>query len=442
MIQVRAKGFGSQPRAFHPPADGPIVVWLRPVAKVSGRLVGAQSGVVRGWKVSALTTPSDGVTARDGYWVGEAETTSDERGRLRHPGHRRREPDPHLPTAGGRPLPGREPVRGAPRRGGQPGQGRRPARGPARGPVPRPPDRRGDPGRPAVRRLPDRDGPAGASSRTNRAGSRSSSCPGMSPFPPRRCRSRMSAPPPPDGVSVKVPEGVDRFSVDPIEVVHAAPPIRGVVLNESGRPIAGAAVQGEWEMTEATRGGVYAAAATTDADGRFALEDIAPDVAVKVSARSREAATAEPVAARAGQPEAMTLRLVRSATSAIGGRVLGPGGRPFPGARIRVHYQRQTSASSRSGGFVAFEGVKEIRTADDGTFRTPRELLRADEYRVEALADGFIAGMTDWVRLAPGDGTSDARHRPDEGDPAARGRGTGRRSSRGPDRGCGRPPVG
>ncbi len=219
-------------------------------------------------------------------------------------------------------------------------------------------------------------------------------------------------------VSVKVPEGVDRFSVDPIEVVHAAPPIRGVVLDESGRPVAGASVRGGWEMTEGTRGGVYVDEATTDADGRFALEAIAPDVAVKVSARSREAATAEPIAARAGQAEALTLRLVRSATSAIGGRVLGPGGRPFPGARIRVHYQKQTGASTRSGGFVAFEGVKEVRTADDGTFRTPRELLLADEYRVEALADGFIAGMTDWVRLAPGEKTAVPDIVLQEGDPA------------------------
>ncbi len=118
LIQVRTRGFGSQPRNFHPPADGPTVVWLRRVAKVSGRLVGAPPGVVHGWKVSALTTPADGVTARDGYWVGEADTTSDERGLFVDPGHRRREPDAHLSTAGGRPLPGREPVRRAPRRGG------------------------------------------------------------------------------------------------------------------------------------------------------------------------------------------------------------------------------------------------------------------------------------------------------------------------------------
>jgi hypothetical protein len=405
LIQVRAKGFGSQPRAFHPPADGPTVVWLRPAAKVSGRLVGAPLGVVHGWKVSALTAPADGVTARDGYWVGEADATSDERGLFGIPDIaagsltltcRPPEGVPYLAenfSAGlraGEDNPVKVAVRRAvrleglyrDRQSGAPIPGVRlyvffPKSGPGRGIV------TDDQGRFSHLVLP---------------GDVSISTPTM----PKPYVST-----PATGFrSVNVPEGVDRFSVDPIEVVHAATPIRGVALDESGRPVAGAAVRGGWEMTEESRGGVYFDEATTDADGRFALEAIAPDVAVKVSARARELSTAEPVAARAGQPEAVTLRLDRSATSAIGGRVLGPGGRPFPGAKIRVHYQKQTSASSRSGGFVAFEGVKEIRTADDGTFRTPRELLRADEYRVEALADGFMSGMTDWVRLAPGEKTA------------------------------------
>ena len=182
--------------------------------------------------------------------------------------------------------------------------------------------------------------------------------------------------------------------------------LRGVALDESGKPAAGASVRGAWQMTEEGRGGVYASGATADADGRFALEDIAPDVDVKVSAQSGDLATTEPVAARAGQKEDLTLRLVRSNTGAVRGRVVGPDGRPIAGALVTVQYWRQNSPNSHSGGFVTFKGTNEIRTTDDGTFRTPRELLRADEYAVEARSDGFIAGRTDWIRLEPGDVTA------------------------------------
>jgi protocatechuate 3,4-dioxygenase beta subunit len=403
-IQVRARGFGSQPRAFRPPTGGPKIVRLRPAAKVSGRLVGGDPDLVRGWKVSALTAPSDGLTARDGYWVGEADTTSDDEGRFEIPAI----------AAGSLTLTCRPPA-GVPYRAENlsaalhAGQDnpvtvnvRRAVRleGVYR-------DRQTAAPIPGVRLhvFFQKSGSSESIVTDDQGGFSQLVLPGDVTVNTATLPKPYVNTPAVGGGSYKVPAGVDRFVVEPFEVNRAAPPLRGVALDESGRPVAGAAIRGTWEMTEEGRGGVYLSAAMADAQGHFALEDLAPDVAVKVSARHRELATTEPVAARAGQTEAVTLRLARSATAAIRGRVLGPGGRPIPGALVKVHYQRQTSFNSRSGGFVTFEAEKEIRTAADGTFQTPRELLRADEYRVEALADGLIAGMTDWTRLAPGDVT-------------------------------------
>ncbi len=84
-IAVRAKGFGSQPRTFHPPTRGPKTVRLSPVAKVSGRLAGGEPAILRGWKVSAWTMSSDGPTGRPGSWIGGAEATSDDEGRFEIP---------------------------------------------------------------------------------------------------------------------------------------------------------------------------------------------------------------------------------------------------------------------------------------------------------------------------------------------------------------------
>ena len=84
-IQVRADGFGNQPRTFYPPSDGAKTIRLRPAASVAGRLVADNPRVVTGWKVSAWTTPADGLKESYGDWVGHAEAVTDDHGRFRIP---------------------------------------------------------------------------------------------------------------------------------------------------------------------------------------------------------------------------------------------------------------------------------------------------------------------------------------------------------------------
>ena len=403
-IAVRAKGFGSQPRTYYPPTRGPKTVRLSPVAKVSGRLAGGEPAILRGWKVSAWTMSSDGPTGRPRARIGGAEATSDDEGRFEIPAIAAgnltitvRPPDgvPYLAenlSAGlraGQDNPITVVVRHAVRLEGQfrDRQSGAPVPGVQLGAIFR------------------RNGRVDTTITDDQGRFSQLVLPGDVSISTSKVPRPYVNTPATGWRTVNVPKEVDRFAVEPIELIRAAPALRGVALDESGKPAAGASVRGAWQMTEEGRGGVYASGATADADGRFALEDIAPDVDVKVSAQSGDLATTEPVAARAGQKEDLTLRLVRSNTGAVRGRVVGPDGRPIAGAVVTVQYWRQNGPSSHSGGFVTFKGANEIRTTDDGTFRTPRELLRADQYAVEARSDGFIAGRTDWIRLEPGDVT-------------------------------------
>ena len=91
--------------------------------------------------------------------------------------------------------------------------------------------------------------------------------------------------------------------------------------------------------------------------------------------------------------------VVPRATVAAEGRVLGPGGEPVGGARVRLSDRESKEKRpgqvvrrrdpSRSGGPIKFAGNAEVLTGPDGSFRTPKELDReVREYQAEFFAEG------------------------------------------------------
>jgi protocatechuate 3,4-dioxygenase beta subunit len=203
---------------------------------------------------------------------------------------------------------------------------------------------------------------------------------------------------------IAVPPGPGRFELKPIEVRRAAPPLRGVVRDEDGRPVPSATVDYVW--SEQNEGGSYRvnADATTDAAGAFALGGIAPGAEVAVTARRKDRITPAPLTAKAGQAEELALRIDPSGTVAVAGRVTGPGGAPVSGAEVKL--TARIMEKGLPGGFhqVAFDEMgSELTTATDGSFRSPKELdRRAAEFRAEVTAPGFKPGLSTWMAADEG----------------------------------------
>src|SRR5262249_8814212 len=154
-------------------------------------------------------------------------------------------------------------------------------------------------------------------------------------------------------------------------------------VDESGQPVAGACVEGTWELWVANFYGISDALATTDAKGSFQLEGIPPLVEVKLSTRGGPRAMLEPLQVWPGEQKPLTLRVTRSATTAVRGRVTATDGRPIANALVRFR-----SRSDRGpGGFVTrsieFDHQQEIRTDTSGVFETPRELSLTREFCLE-----------------------------------------------------------
>jgi protocatechuate 3,4-dioxygenase beta subunit len=202
-----------------------------------------------------------------------------------------------------------------------------------------------------------------------------------------------------------VPGDAERFTLPPIEAERGAG-VNGVVVDEAGRPVAGATVGGQWRLDGPGWRLRAVVGATTAADGTFELEGIQPGAKVAALwARHGDHATVESPRARAGRADHLTLRVVESGTLAITGRVVGPDGRPAVGAVVNVfHRTPYAGGNGAYGGRVRFDNSAEVRTGPDGTYRTPRELRPGIAYRVEvAAADGPPASGP-FVELTAGAG--------------------------------------
>ena len=128
----------------------------------------------------------------------------------------------------------------------------------------------------------------------------------------------------------------------------------------------------------------------------------------------------------------MTLRLVKRPTVSLRGRVLGPGGRPVAGARVRISFRTGNEQNAYGDG-----KEEEIRTGPDGTFRTPDGVPRSDQYRASRHRPGDGAGR---LGLGEGAGRRPARRDPAPDVAAAVGRRPGgRRRRSGGGRGRGLP---
>jgi len=192
-------------------------------------------------------------------------------------------------------------------------------------------------------------------------------------------------------------------------VTKVATQITGRVTDEQGMP-----VEGAWITTFASPSG---GRVKTEADGRFVIDNVEPDVRHVVCAAHRDrgiGGSAQLVPA-AGVPAAVDIRL--SPLGRIEGRVLSPDGRPLAAVNIsmtaragRRFWGASASGVSDRGGRFLVEGIVpdveyQLRaTGSDARLEKPRKVqLPADErrdigdLRLKEYGTTISGNVTDWT---------------------------------------------
>ena len=186
--------------------------------------------------------------------------------------------------------------------------------------------------------------------------------------------------------------------------------LRGVVLDEAGQPVPGAAVEGKWtQLGEPFKGpnganGVlisnWSSAATSNDQGQFVLEGINPGANVMLEASVGNARTDRPQPAAAGAAEPVKLVISGANTVALFGHVVDPAGKPVAGAMVRIHSRPIKDDGHPDSGPIRFD-EGEIRTDRDGRFLTPRQVKRGYGYRAEVkpVDESLMPDHTPWLAI-------------------------------------------
>src|SRR5262249_16725014 len=131
-------------------------------------------------------------------------------------------------------------------------------------------------------------------------------------LPPSRAELR--------GLAVEVPGGAAEREVPPIEVSRALA-LRGVVVDDAGKPAAGAVVRAGWWGRNPQFSGNDTwwneKSLTADERGEFALEGLAAGAQVRLTARRGEAHTRTATEARPDAGRPVTVRVTAEAALAL-----------------------------------------------------------------------------------------------------------------------------
>ena len=395
-VDVIAKGYGTQPRRIDDAPAGPKLVALVRPAGLRGRLVpvGGDASLAVGWKIRAWTDEIDGGNGPSRL-VGYGDTKSGDDGRFAlpelAPGSLRLTVTPPgesdlLPEMPRAPVvrDGKENVLEIPIRRVARVVGRVVEHGT---------------GKPVAGMQVHlfRPGASNGANATTDAEGRFS-------FLSDAGKARIWGPTVPEGYvaaggikndDIAVPEGGGRIDSGTFELLRAADPLKGEVRDEAGRPVPGALVQARWSAASPIGKLSHSIQATADDRGGFTLAGLAPRARVEITARGQGRATNEPTHADEGVAGPVVVTILPRPTVAVAGRVLGPGGVPVEGARVRITEKEVRPGLTAAPHQLNQPGMGQIQTGPDGTFRSPKELDREHRaYQVDITAPGYQSGRT------------------------------------------------
>ena len=214
------------------------------------------------------------------------------------------------------------------------------------------------------------------------------------------------------GLIVTVPKGRAEFQAPPLKLRRAAT-VRGVVVDDAQKPIAGAAVAASWYGYTRRNGQFISQDATAIANDRGEFEfsgvDFRSDVVLR--AHTATACTAEPAKLKGPTTDPVSLPISPNHMAWIRGRAVDSAKRPVADlplelwARGRLAGPRSAQATVERPGparRVEFPDGQVLKTDARGEFVSP-PLEAGLDYRIELRAHGFRETTGQWVTPAAGD---------------------------------------
>lgn len=186
--------------------------------------------------------------------------------------------------------------------------------------------------------------------------------------------------------------------------------VRGRVLDEGGKPVAGAAVQTAWWAFEPwLEGYVYGTKrliAYSDEAGNFYFSGIDPIDDPRLAIRgprfwaaTADAATETAATLPPNPDDPVVLRLSRDESVALSGRVLDLAGRPVGGARFKVWTQWRTDDGFVLGQIPLFDlPGADVVTDSDGRFQTLGRFGSKAEYSLMISCEGYLPARGAWFQ--------------------------------------------
>jgi hypothetical protein len=196
---------------------------------------------------------------------------------------------------------------------------------------------------------------------------------------------------------IEVP-AAQEFDAPPI-ALHKPATIRGTVLDDAGKPAAGASVETTW-MTVNQRFGsnhVSSVELATDDRGEFSVPGADPRVEVRLRASFQGTFAVRMVPGKEVlQP--LTLRLSSSQAVRVSGHVMDDSGRPVTGAELEIWQKPWHPPPFLGGEQRKVALAKGLLTDDAGRFTSP-PLMPEGAYRVVARAAGVQTAQSEWLEV-------------------------------------------
>ena len=136
----------------------------------------------------------------------------------------------------------------------------------------------------------------------------------------------------------------------PVLELQRTSTVRGIVVDEAGKPIPGAVVQAGWLGYDhrIDRSSFQDVTATCDRQGAFAIESVilytdefaggpaAKESELRLTTRNEEAVLKQPVMLRGDLSKPVTLKISKSYAVALAGKVVDATGQPVGGVRVKI----------------------------------------------------------------------------------------------------------